>query len=77
MNEISFKGFMSPNQFKDRNYDLEYLLDPSQDEYVRDILPMKISKFEIKKIEWSDFVGQPSDESPWIAHCYWNIEYEY
>lgn len=73
----SFAGFLTPKHFPSYEDTLTYLLDPSDDIMVRNILPMKIGKFEIRKIEWNDFIGEPSETSPWIAHCYWNIEYEY
>ncbi|CAD8049903.1 unnamed protein product [Paramecium primaurelia] len=77
MTDISFGGFISLKNIKNPQYEMEYLLDPVNDKYVRDILPIKIQNFEIKRLEWVDFVGKPNEEMPWIAHCYWNIIYDY
>ncbi|CAD8136714.1 unnamed protein product [Paramecium pentaurelia] len=77
MKDISFRGFLSLKNIKNPQYKIEQLLDHRKDKYVRDILPIKIQNFEIERLEWVDFVGKPNEEMPWIAHCYWNIMYDY
>ncbi|CAD8048559.1 unnamed protein product [Paramecium sonneborni] len=77
MADISFRGFISLKNIKNPEYEMEYLLDPENNKYVRDKLPIKIQNFEIKKLEWIDFIGKPNLEMPYIAHCYWNIIYDY
>ncbi|CAD8052086.1 unnamed protein product [Paramecium sonneborni] len=77
MTDISFQGFISLKNIKNPQYEMEYLLDSENDKYVRDILPIKIQNFEIKRLEWNDFIGKPNFEMPYIAHCYWNIIYDY
>ncbi|CAD8053868.1 unnamed protein product [Paramecium primaurelia] len=76
MSQASFTGFISIEDIKKPKYDINHLLDSNYDSYVRDILPIKIQNFEIKRLEWDDFTGEPNKDSPWIAHSYWNIHYE-
>ncbi|CAK71135.1 unnamed protein product (macronuclear) [Paramecium tetraurelia] len=76
MSQASFTGFITIEDIKKPKYDVNHLLDPNYDSFVRDILPIKIQNFEIRRLEWDDFTGEPNKESPWIAHSYWNIHYE-
>ena len=37
---------------------------------------MKIKNaFEIKKLEWKDFAGEPLKNSYWLAYTFYNIKY--
>ncbi|CAK91592.1 unnamed protein product (macronuclear) [Paramecium tetraurelia] len=77
MKAISFQGNISIEDLSNQRINLDTQLKHSDDQYVRNILPLRIQNFEIKRLEWKDFIGKPDDESPWIAHCYWNNSYEY
>ncbi|CAD8051050.1 unnamed protein product [Paramecium sonneborni] len=77
MSQASFTGFITIQDIKKQKYDVNHLLDPNYDQFVRDILPIKIQNFEIKRLEWDDFSGEPKKESPWIAHSYWDISYKF
>ncbi|CAK91569.1 unnamed protein product (macronuclear) [Paramecium tetraurelia] len=77
MKAISIQGNISIEDLSNQRINLDTQLKHSDDQYVRNILPLRIQNFKIKRLEWKDFIGKPNDESPWIAHCYWNNSYEY
>ncbi|CAD8071679.1 unnamed protein product [Paramecium sonneborni] len=77
MKSISFQGNISIQDLYKKGIQQNVELKLSDDQSVRNILPLRIQNFEIKRLEWKDFIGKPDEESPWIAHCYWNNSYEY
>lgn len=77
MTNISFTGFINLENIKKPQYRIESILLKENDRFVRDILPLKISDFEVRRLEWEDFVGKPKEDSYWIAHCNWGICYDY
>ncbi|CAD8049786.1 unnamed protein product [Paramecium sonneborni] len=76
MSQASFTGFITIQDIRKPKYDVNRLLGPNNDQFVRDILPIKIQNFEIKRLEWDDFSGEPKKESFWIAHSYWSVSYK-
>lgn len=40
-------------------------------------LPASIAGLVIKPISWSDFKGTPPEQSYYLAHIYWGINYQY
>ena len=41
------------------------------------LLPLSFEDFEIEEVDWSKFLGIPDPLSPWKAHTYWNIGFNY
>lgn len=40
-------------------------------------IPDKIASLKIKALKWTDFKGTPPAHSPFSAHIYWSVSYEF
>lgn len=40
-------------------------------------IPPKIATLKIKPLKWTDFKGTPPQDSPFLAHIYWSVNYEF
>ena len=40
-------------------------------------IPEKIAGIKIKALSWQDFKGTPPKASPYVAHIYWGVNYQF
>jgi hypothetical protein len=40
-------------------------------------LPPAIAGIPIRALTWDDFKGTPPEDSPYVAHIYWSINYQF
>lgn len=40
-------------------------------------IPCQIAGLSIRPLSWSDFQGEPPQDSPYVAHIYWSVNYEF
>ena len=40
-------------------------------------LPARVGSLQIPSIDWNDFSGEVQEDSPYMAHIYWTIYYQY
>lgn len=40
-------------------------------------IPPKIASLKIRALKWTDFKGTPPPDSPFAAHIYWSVNYEF
>lgn len=40
-------------------------------------IPASVGGISIKPLTWEDFKGTPPPQSPYVAHIYWNINYQF
>lgn len=38
-------------------------------------IPSKIGPIKIKPLTWKDFKASPPENSPYLAHIYWGVNY--
>ena len=40
-------------------------------------IPASVGGINIKSLSWDDFKGAPPEQSPYAAHIYWNVNYQF
>lgn len=40
-------------------------------------IPTKVGPIKIRSLAWADFKGTPPENSPYLAHIYWAVNYEF
>ena len=40
-------------------------------------IPGKVGPIKIKPLTWGEFKGTPPENSPYLAHIYWTVSYEF
>ncbi|KRX02766.1 hypothetical protein PPERSA_02256 [Pseudocohnilembus persalinus] len=87
LKQIAYKNLVNNNNNNNQNQG-EYKISKKQKCQVQDdfvmgadninnILPVKIGSLQIKKMNWKDLGGKIPENSPYKAHIYWNISYNY
>ena len=40
-------------------------------------IPEVVGGLKVQPLSWADFKGTPPDNSPYLAHIYWTVNYEF